>query len=268
MKIFFINFRNLFHSHDTFAVDNGHMKLLLQVFIDRMTGNLGSKAGNGFLQKIIMVDDQWDIFKIMDTLNIIYFCTSGKSCVSRLLFADTKLCKESHLCMGILTVPCSRFLEGFNLSDGESSLLVWTVDIADTFSLHGLYIAVIDKKTDRTAQGIAGTAVSPDQSVFGRQKLLIGKSVVLYFHFQIFINIFVNTSGHFNSPFMFGQKYIAGFIISGIIIKDFPGKRNANTVECLNKLQSILICYEDSMRNIDEINLRPFKIMILDFERI
>ena len=41
-------------------------------------------------------------------------------------------------------------------------------------------------------------------------------------------------------------------MISGTIIKDFPGKRNVNTVECLNKLQSILICYEDSMRNIDE----------------
>ena len=67
---------------------------------------------------------------------------------------------------------------------------------------------------------------------------------------------------------MFGQKYIAGFMISGTIIKDFPGKRNVNTVECLNKLQSILICYEDSMRNIDEINLWPFKIIILDFERI
>ena len=53
------------------------MKHLFQIFIDRMTGNLGSKAGNGFLQKIIMVDDQRDIFKIMDTLNIIYFCTSG-----------------------------------------------------------------------------------------------------------------------------------------------------------------------------------------------
>lgn len=170
--------------------------------------------------------------------------------------------------MGILTVPCSRFLEGFDLSDGESSLLVWTVDIADTFSLHGLYIAVTDKKTDRTSQGIAGAAVSLDQSVFGRQKLLIGKGVVLYFHFQIFIDIFVNTFGHFNSPFMFGQKCIAGFMISGIIIKDFPGKCNVNTVECLNKLQSILICYEDSMRNIDEINLWPFKIMILDFERI
>ena len=82
MKIFFINFCNLFHSHDTFAVDNGHMKFLFQIFIDGMSGNLGSKAGNGFLQKIIMVDDQRDIFKIMDTLNIIYFCTSGKSCVS------------------------------------------------------------------------------------------------------------------------------------------------------------------------------------------
>ena len=57
-------------------------------------------------------------------------------------------------------------------------------------------------------------------------------------------------------------------MISGIIIKDFPGKRNANTVECLNKLRSILICYEDSMRNIDEINLWPFKIMILDFKHI
>ena len=81
-------------------------------------------------------------------------------------------------------------------------------------------------------------------------------------------DIFVNTFGHFNSPFMFGQKYIAGFMISGIIIKDFPGKCNVNTVECLNKLQSILICYEDSMRNIDEINLWPFKIMILDFKHI
>lgn len=57
-------------------------------------------------------------------------------------------------------------------------------------------------------------------------------------------------------------------MIFEIIIKDFPGKCNVNTVECLNKLRSILICYEDSMRNIDEINLRPFKIMILDFERI
>ena len=36
--------------------------------------------------------------------------------------------------MGILTVSY-RFLEGFDLSDGESSLLVWTVDIADTFSM-------------------------------------------------------------------------------------------------------------------------------------
>ena len=141
--------------------------------------------------------------------------------------------------MGILTVPCSRFLEGFDLSDGESSLLVWTVDIADTLSLHGLYIAVTDKKADCTAQGIAGAAISPDQSVFGRQKLLIGKGVVLYFHFQIFINIFVNTSGHFNSPFMFGQKYIVGFMISEIIIKDFPGKCNANAIKCLNKLQKL-----------------------------
>lgn len=87
MKIFFINFRNLFHSHGPFAVDNGHMKLLFQVFIDRMAGDLGSKAGNGFLQKIIMVDDQWDIFKVMDTLNIIYFCTSGKI-----------LCKQTAFC--------------------------------------------------------------------------------------------------------------------------------------------------------------------------
>lgn len=170
--------------------------------------------------------------------------------------------------MGILTVPCSRFLEGFDLSDGESSLLVWTVDIADTFSLHGLYIAVTDKKANCAAQSISGAAVGLDQGVFRGKKLLVGKSVIFDFHFQIFIDIFVNTFGHFNSPFMFGQKYIAGFMISGIIIKDFPGKRNVNTVECLNKLQSILICYEDSMRNIDEINLRPFKIMILDFERI
>ena len=170
--------------------------------------------------------------------------------------------------MGILTVPCSRFFEGFDLSDGESSLLVWTVDIADTFSLHGLYIAVTDKKTDRTSQSIAGAAVSLDQSVFGRQKLLIGKGVVLYFHFQIFIDIFVNTFGHFNSPFMFGQKYIAGFMISGIIIKDFPGKRNVNTVECLNKLQSILICYEDSMRNIDEIRKRfPERLLEIEMTR-
>ena len=58
------------------------MKHLFQIFIDRMTGNLGSKAGNRFFQKIIMVDDQRDIFKIMGTLNILYFCTSGKSCVS------------------------------------------------------------------------------------------------------------------------------------------------------------------------------------------
>ena len=57
-------------------------------------------------------------------------------------------------------------------------------------------------------------------------------------------------------------------MISEIIIKDFPGKRNVNTGKCLNKLQNILICYEDSMRNIDEINLRLFKTMILDFERI
>ena len=57
-------------------------------------------------------------------------------------------------------------------------------------------------------------------------------------------------------------------MISEIIIKDFPGKCNANAVKCLNKLQNILICYEDSIRNIDEINLRLFKTMILDFERI
>lgn len=67
---------------------------------------------------------------------------------------------------------------------------------------------------------------------------------------------------------MFGQKYIEGFMISEIIIRDFPGKCNENAGKCLNKLKNILICYEDSMRNIDEINLRLFKTMILDFERI
>ena len=86
--------------------------------------------------------------------------------------------------MGILTVPCSRFLEGFNLSDGESSLFVWTVDYCGHLFPAGLYIAITDKKTDCTAQGIAGAAISPDQSVFGRQKLLIGKGVVLYFIFR------------------------------------------------------------------------------------
>lgn len=56
-------------------------------------------------------------------------------------------------------------------------------------------------------------------------------------------------------------------MISEIIIRDFPGKCNENAGKCLNKLKNILICYEDSMRNIDEINLRLFKTMILDFER-
>ena len=57
-------------------------------------------------------------------------------------------------------------------------------------------------------------------------------------------------------------------MISEIIIKDFPGKCNVNTVECLNKLQSILICYEDSMRNIDEIRKRfPERLLEIEMTR-
>ena len=206
MKIFFINLCDLFHSHHTFAVDNGHMKFLFQIFIDGMSGNLGSKAGNRFFQKIVMVDDQRNIIQIVDTLDIVNFSSDRKAGVRGLFFTDAQFSEKNNFRAGILAVPCSRFIECFDLTDGEGSLLTWTVDIADTFSLHGLYIAVTDKKANCAAQSISGAAVGLDQGVFRGKKLLVGKSVIFDFHFQIFIDIFINTSWHFYSPFMFGQK--------------------------------------------------------------
>ena len=171
-----------------------------------MSGNLGSKAGNRFFQKIVMVDDQRNIIQIVDTLDIVNFSSDRKAGVRGLFFTDAQFSEKNNFRAGILAVPCSRFLECFNLTDGEGSLLTWTVDIADTFSLHGLYIAVTDKKANCAAQSISGAAVGLDQGVFRGKKLLVGKSVIFDFHFQIFIDIFINTSWHFYSPFMFGQK--------------------------------------------------------------
>ena len=204
----------------------------------------------------------------MEPLDVVNVRPRWISHSAGLLFIHSQFSKKENLCERRVAVSRRRFPEALDFTDSKGGLFRRLVDVAHALALHGLYIAVTDKKTDRTAQGIAGTAIGLDQSVFGRQKFLIGKGVVLYFHFQIFINIFVNTSGHFNSPFMFGQKYIEGFMISEIIIKDFPGKRNANAGKCLNKLQNILICYEDSMRNIDEIRKRfPERLLEIEMTR-
>lgn len=58
MQIFFINLSYFFHGHNTLAVDDRHMKCMFQIFIYGMTGNLSSKSGNRFLQKIVVVDDR------------------------------------------------------------------------------------------------------------------------------------------------------------------------------------------------------------------
>lgn len=177
VQIFFINFRHFFDGHDPFAVDDRHVQGFFQIFIDGMFCNFLCQTRYSFFEKIVMVDDQRNIVKIVDSLNVINFSILRKTGHGSLFLVQAQLREQSDTCAGFLSIACSRFSKRFNLADRKSSLFRWLVNIPDTFSLHGLHIAVVDQKRDRAAQGISGTVVNLDQRIFRGKEFLVGKQV-------------------------------------------------------------------------------------------
>ena len=53
-----------------------------------------------------------------------------------------------------------RFLKGLNTADGVGGLRYRAIDIPDSFSLHGLDIAICYQTAYRSADGVSGTIIS------------------------------------------------------------------------------------------------------------
>lgn len=133
-----------------------------------------------------MADDQRNIVEIMDSLNIINFGIFRKAGESCLLLGHMQFCEQSDMCVCLLTISCGRFCKSLNFPNRKGCLFGWLINISDTLSLHGLYIAVTDQKCNCTAKSVSGTIVNLDQSIFRGKKLLVGKGVIFYFQFEIF----------------------------------------------------------------------------------
>ena len=97
-----------------------------------------------------------------------------------------QFCEQSDMCVCLLTISCGRFCKSLNFPNRKGCLFGWLINISDTLSLHGLYIAVTDQKCNCTAKSVSGTIVNLDQSIFRGKKLLVGKGVIFYFQFEIF----------------------------------------------------------------------------------
>ena len=76
-----------------------------------------------------------------------------------------------------------RLLKRFDTADGIGRLFHRPVDIPDTFSLHGLDIAVHDQTAHCPADSVAGAVIRLYQLIFGREQLLIGIFFLFYFLF-------------------------------------------------------------------------------------
>ena len=151
-----------------------------------MLCDLFCQSRYSFFEKIVVVDDQRNIVEIMDSLNIINFGIFRKTGESCLLLGHMQFCEQSDMCVCLLTISCGRFCKSLNFPNRKGCLFGWLINISDTLSLHGLYIAVTDQKCNCTAKSVSGTIVNLDQSIFRGKKLLVGKGVIFYFQFEIF----------------------------------------------------------------------------------
>ena len=151
-----------------------------------MLCDLFCQSRYSFFEKIVVVDDQRNIVEIMDSLNIINFGIFRKTGESCLLLGHMQFCEQSDMCVCLLTISCGRFCKSLNFPNRKGCLFGWLINISDTLSLHGLYIAVTDQKCNCTAKSVSGTIVNLDQSIFRGKKLLVGKGVISYFQFEIF----------------------------------------------------------------------------------
>ena len=154
--------------------------------MDGMLCDLFCQSRYSFFEKIVVVDDQRNIVEIMDSLNIINFGIFRKTGESCLLLGHMQFCEQSDMCVCLLTISCGRFCKSLNFPNRKGCLFGWLINISDTLSLHGLYIAVTDQKCNCTAKSVSGTIVNLDQSIFRGKKLLVGKGVIFYFQFEIF----------------------------------------------------------------------------------
>ena len=174
LQIFLIDLRNLFHRHHPPAVDDGHVKRVFQILIDRRRSNLRAESGDGAFQKIVVVQNQRHPVQIVDSLDIVELRPRREPGFGRDPLVGGQLHEAQHPRLALFFVADGRFLEGFDAADGIGSLFHGKINIADTFSLHGLHIAVGDQAADGAPQGVSGAAVHADQRVLGGKKLAVG----------------------------------------------------------------------------------------------
>lgn len=105
----------------------------------------------------------------MKSLQVIQFRAFRKTAPFGESGVRRHLCEENYLSSGNLPVARGRFPKSLNFSDRKSGLVNRAVNVADAFSLYCLYIPVCDQFANCAADGIPGTIILLNQSVFRRK---------------------------------------------------------------------------------------------------
>lgn len=71
LQVFFIYLRHFFHSHDSFACNDGNAQRIFQIFIDGIFSDFRSQGRHDILKKIIVVENQRFIIQIVEPLEIV-----------------------------------------------------------------------------------------------------------------------------------------------------------------------------------------------------
>ena len=242
MEIFFIDLGYLFYGHDPLAVDNGHMKRMFDIIVNRMAGDICREAGNSAFQKIVMIDDQGLFVQKMKPLDIVKFASQGETGTSLDLFICNDLHKLEHLGPSCLIISYSRFVEGFDTAQHERILGDRAEDIADAFSLDGLYITVQDQHADGPADRITGAVIGVDQNIFRGEQFAARIIPGFDFLFDIFVYLFIFCFWH-------GKTHILSMRFCYIFYYREKKKEVKNLLlTCLNKYAILKLFKQDKRR--------------------
>ncbi len=172
LQVFLIDLRHLLHGHHPLAGHDRHAQLLLQIGVDGIFRDLLRKSGDGFLQKIVVIQDQGPAVQVVEPLEIIKLGARRESGSPGDFLVCGDLRKEQDPRLRSLVIADGGLPERFDAADGKSSLRGGPVDIPHALALHGLDISVCHKRTDGPAQRVAGAVVGLNQMVLRGQKLL------------------------------------------------------------------------------------------------
>ena len=151
----------------------------------------------------------------MDTLDIVEFCSDGKSGAPGDMLVGAELRKAQDFGPAFFVVSQGGLLKGFDAADGVGGLFHRHIDIADTLPLHGLYISVGYQPGDGPPHGVSGASVGLNQPVFRGQQFPTGKNFLLYLLFQVFVYGFIFALWHKDIPILFKHFIFLHLIKNG-----------------------------------------------------